>query len=133
MKKYFKNILFEITIITLVVFLTGCSSGIVKNADIDIQNTGTHEKKDINRVINKLKNEFADFKHCELLNIKYDSKKQGIKEWDEKYYDIIFLEFDFKALKNTEVFLKDNVLRYKAVYGKKYESSSWKLIDMGQG
>ena len=43
------------------------------------------------------------------------------------------LEFDFKALKNTEVFLKDNVLRYKAYYGKKYETSSWKLIDMGQG
>ena len=113
--------------------MTGCISGIVKNADIDIQNTGTHEKKDINRVINKLKNEFADFKHCELLNIKYDSKKQGIKEWDEKYYDIIVLEFDFKALKNTEFFLKDNVLRYKAYYGKKYETSSWKLIDMGQG
>ena len=50
MKKYLKNILFEITIITLVVFLTGCSSGIVKNVDIDIQNTGTHERKDINRV-----------------------------------------------------------------------------------
>lgn len=133
MKKYLKNILFEITIITLVVFLTGCSSGIVKNVDIDIQNTGTHEKKDINRVINKLKNEFVDFKHCELLNIKYESEKQGLKEWDEKYYDIIVLEFDFKALKNTEFFLKDNVLRYKAYYGKKYETSSWKLIDMGQG
>ena len=36
MKKYLKNILFEITIITLVVFLTGCSSGIVKNVDIEL-------------------------------------------------------------------------------------------------
>lgn len=133
MRKNFKNILFVIVIITFGILLTSCSSGIVKNVKIDIQNTGTHEKKDINRAINKLKNEFSDFKHCELLNIKYESRKQGIKEWNEKYYDIIVLEFDFKALKNTEVFLKDNVLGYKAYYGKKYENSSWKLIDMGQG
>lgn len=123
-----------IIVISIIVLLTGCSSGIVKNAKIDIQNTGTHEKRDINKVINKLKNDFSDFKYCELLNIKYDSKNQTIKEWnDSKYYDILVLEFDFKALKNTNLFVKDNVLSYKAYYGKKNESSSWKLIDMGQG
>ena len=123
-----------IIVISIIVLLTGCSSGIVKNAKIDIQNTGTHEKRDINKVINKLKNDFSDFKYCELLNIKYDSKNQTIKEWnDSKYYDILVLEFDFKALKNTNLFVKDTVLIYKAYYGKKNECSSWKLIDMGQG
>lgn len=56
MRKNFKNILFVIVIITFGILLTSCSSGIVKNVKIDIQNTGTHEKKDINRAINKLKN-----------------------------------------------------------------------------
>lgn len=120
--------------VTLILLLTGCSSGIVKNAKIEIQNNGTHEKRDINRVISKLKEEFGSFKYCELLNIKYDSKKQNIKTWnDTEYYDILVLQFDFKALKNTETFLKDNTLSYKAYYGKKYENSTWKLIDMGQG
>lgn len=120
--------------VTLILLLTGCSSGIVKNAKVEIQNNGTHEKRDINRVISKLKEEFGNFEHCELLNIKYDSKQQNIKNWsDIEYYDILVLQFDFKALKNTEIFLKDNTLRYKAYYGKKYENSTWKLIDMGQG
>lgn len=123
-----------LVIVTSILLVTGCSSGIVKNAKIEIQNNGTHEKRDINRVISKLKEEFGNFEHCELLNIKYDSKEQNIKTWnDTEYYDILVLQFDFKALKNTEIFLKDNTLRYKAYYGKKFESSAWKLIDMGQG
>lgn len=123
-----------LVIVTSILLVTGCSSGIVKNAKIEIQNNGTHEKRDINRVISKLKEEFGNFEHCELLKIEYDSKEQNIKTWnDTEYYDILVLQFDFKALKNTETFLKDNTLRYKAYYGKKFESSTWKLIEMGQG
>ncbi len=123
-----------IIISLMVIFLTtGCSK--VNSAKITINNEGTHSNKDIDKVISKLKNEFKYyFNDCEMLSIDYDSDKQGIKEWNNtKYYDILTIDFDFIAKKNTQVLSKDNTYGYTAYYGKKSENSSWQRIDWGQG
>ena len=78
MKK--KCILLLISIL-LVLISTGCfNEGITQDVQININNTNTHEEKDIDDVIKKLKNEFVSFQNCRLLTIDYDSVNQNMEE-----------------------------------------------------
>ena len=132
-----KNYILLLIGILLVLVSTGCfNSGITKDAKININNTSnTHEEKDIERVIKKVKKEFTSFTNCRLLTIDYDSVNQNIKDWEDvEYYDIMVINFTFKCEGDSMTFSKDETYYYyTAYYGKLYKNLDWSLITMGQG
>ncbi len=131
-----------ITLCTILLTMTACTNnsaniGNIKEAKTEIKDTNAHNKKDINKVFNMIKEDFKteDFKDCTLLTIEYTNEFDELETTIEKENNIeeaIVVTFKFKTGSNSsEVFNPNSEYTYTAEFVK--VNDTWKKINWGQG
>ncbi len=131
-----------ITLCTILLTMTACTNNAVNTGNIEevkteIKDTNAHNKKDINKVFNMIKEDFKteDFKDCTLLTIEYTNEFVKLEDTLEKENNIeeaIVVTFKFKTGSNSsEVFNPNSKYTYTAEFIK--VDDTWKKINWGQG
>ncbi len=131
-----------ITLCAILLTMTACTNnavniGNIKEVKTEIKDTNTHNKKDINKIFNMIKEDFKteEFKDCTLLTIEYTDEFEELEDTiknENSAKEAIVITFKFKTGSNSsEVFNPNSEYTYTAEFVK--VNDTWKKINWGQG